>query len=313
MLSLSKETVTLLAGIVVLICKAIYATAIYKSSCGLDKWKQGLLSGSSLAFPIIAGIICTVKCNQGKKAKARILLVLVLTLGVSVTVVMTVSNAYAVNYYDAQGEKQFYKSDISFKDAKGNKYTFDFEKSGYDKLYINGTDKFLNADLCYLDKTGCLVYDEDMSITAKDEQSCVDKDGSVYYPAKFAAYNKDGSVNYSFNSSNFSYDRFGNAYTYSNVPFYDRDLNKYMYSFDSDTQKGSYTNVNTGEVLENEYCFVDRDGYLVYDKEHTFKGEKNEDGFEIYNSPDGTAYYWASSISWDKDGNLLDSFGNLLT
>ncbi|MCD7871795.1 MAG: hypothetical protein LUG21_00460 [Clostridiales bacterium] len=92
------------------------------------------------------------------------------------------------------------------------------------------------------------------------------------------------------------------------MPFYDRKSNKYMYLFDSDIQKSSYTNVNTGEVLENEYCFFDRDGYLMYDKEHTFKGEKNEDRFEIYSYPHGAAYYWALSMSWDKD--LFELFLN---
>lgn len=312
MFGLSKEAAALLAGCAVLICKAIYAVVIYKSSVELGKQKQGFLAGASLAFPIISGIICAVKCKQGKSARVKILITLVLTLGISAAVVITVSNAYAVKYYDANGGSHGYASEVFYKDREGNRYTFS-EDTGYDRLYINETEESLNADLCYLDKDGYLVYDEDMSVTARDEASCADIDGAVYYPVKYATYNQDGSVNYHFNPENFSFDRFGKAYTYDKVPFYDKNLNKYAYSFDSDQQKGFYTNILTGEKLENEYCFVDEDGYLVYDENHAFTMYENDEGIKTYTDSDGKTYFWASGIHWDQAGNMLDSSGNILS
>lgn len=309
MLGLPKEMAVLLVGVVIVICKTIYAVVIYKNSIELGKWKQGLLSGSSLAFPIITGIICIVKCKQGKSTRAKILLSLVLTLGISAAAVITVSNAYAVKYYDANGGSHGYTSQVFYKDREGNQYTFS-EKTGYDRLYINGTDESLNADLCYLDKDGYLVYDEDMSITAKDETSCEDTDGTVYYPAKYATYNEDGSVNYHFNRENFSYDRFGKSYTYDNVPFYDSDLNKYQYNFNADLQQGIYTNLTTGKNLENEFCFVDEAGFLVYDSANDFVQHKTENGTECYQNISGQIYFRASGVHWDKNGSMWDAYGH---
>ena len=313
MFGFSKSEAALFVSIVVIICKAVFANIIYKNSTELDKWKRGILTRFSISFPIITGIVCIVKCNQGTKKKVKILLSLLLTLGISVTVTIVVSSAYIDNYYDAEGNAHFYQSDVFYLDKNGNKYTYDFDKSGYERLYINGSNSFLNADLCYLDQNGYLVYDEDMSITAKNEYSCVETDGSLYYPVNFAEIDKDGAIHYSFNSANFSYDRFKNAYTYDNIPYYDSDLNKYAYSFDSQLQKGFYTNISTGETYENEFCFVDESGFLVYDVGHAFTQQENNDGVKIYTDPNGKIYFLASGIHWDKNGNLVDSYGNILS
>lgn len=72
-------------------------------------------------------------------------------------------------YYSGDGSAHIHLYDVSFMDEKGNRYAFDFDKSGYDRFYINGTDEYLNADLCYIDGNGYLHYDDDLSITAKDE------------------------------------------------------------------------------------------------------------------------------------------------
>ena len=107
-----------------------------------------------------------------------------------------------------------------------------------------------------------------------------------------------------------SYDRFGNAYTYERVPYYDESGNKYSYSFDSVSLKGCYTKIVTKETFENEYSFVDEHGYFVYDEKHDFV--KQDEAGRIYKDSSGKTYYWASSISWDKNGNLLDASGKVI-
>ena len=47
----------------------------------------------------------------------------------------------AQKYYDKDGTAHLYASDVVFTDAQGNKYSFDFEKTGFDYLYINSTDE----------------------------------------------------------------------------------------------------------------------------------------------------------------------------
>lgn len=292
--------------VVIILMKVLYAVTIFFKCKYDNKRIRNVITFLSILFPIIIGIVCIIKYKKSTKDAFIILITLILYLFSIIAVGAIHTNSVQEKYYDKEGKAHTYASDITFTDTDGNKYTFDFEKTGYDYLYINGTDERLDANLCYLDRNGYIHYDDDLSITAKDETSCVDEDGSIYYPAKYTTFNKNGSINYSFDSDNFKYDRFGNAYTYDYVPYYDSDGNKYFYSFDSNTQKGTYTNISTRETFENEYSFVDENGYFVYDKEHSFKNQKDIENVKTYKDSSGKTYYWASGVSWDKNGNLLN-------
>lgn len=232
-----------------------------------------------------------------------------------IVVIVNSINAYnsRVKYYDRDGTMHLFAYNVVFTDADGNSYTFDFDKGGYDYLYINSTDKRLNADLCYLNSERYICYDDDWSIIAKDENSCVDTDGSIYYPARFACFNEYGSIRYSFNSANFRYDRSGNAYTYDYIPYYDSEGNRYIYSFDSSLQEGVYTNISTNESFDNENSFVDKNGYFVYDSDESFTKLEDSEHDYCYEDTNGNLYIWASSVTWDKDGNILDSLGNKIS
>lgn len=298
--------------VLILLFKVLYAVTIYFKCNWTSKGIRNTLTVLSIPLPIITCIICTIKYKKSIKNNLIIILTLILSLVSVLALNFTYSYNSKTKYYDKDGTEHIHLFDMTFTDADGNKYNFDFEKTGYDYLYINSTDECLNADWCYLDSEGYIYYDDDLSITAKDETCCLDEDGSIYYPAKYTTFNKDGTINYSFNSDNFSYDRLGNAYTYDYVPYYDSDGNKYFYSFDSDTQKGTYTNISTKKTFENEYCFVDENGYFVYDKEHNFIKQKDIENVKTYKDPSGKTYYWASGVFWDKKGNLLDSFGEII-
>lgn len=290
--------------------RLLYSIMIYAKISGSNEKTRNVLSFLSLLFPIITGIICVVKYRKSTKAAMAIIAALVLSLASTVGIGTAYEYGRHEKYYSGDGTAHIHHYDVSFMDEKGNRYAFDFDKGGYDRFYINGTDEYLNADLCYIDGNGYLHYDDDLSITAKDKTCCVDEDGSIYYPAKYSYFNKDGSINYSFNSANFKYDRFGNAYTYERVPYYDESGNKYSYSFDSVSLKGCYTRITTNETFENEYSLVDEDGYFVYDEKHDFV--KQDEAGRIYKDSSGKTYYRASSISWDKNGRLLDAFGKVI-
>lgn len=309
---LTNTAATTVCYCVIIACKIIYSIIINKTCRNLSKAHRNILTYLSFVLPIITGVICIIKCKNTTKSKIIVAVSMIIFLALSISAATIISYNTREKYYDANGEVQFYMSGASFLDADGNKYTFNFEKSGYDRLYINGTDEYLNSDLCYLDENGLLIYDDDMSISAFDESSCKDTDGKLYYPAKFSTFNEDGSVNYSFNSANFHYDRLQNAYTYNYVPYYDKDLNKYAYSFDSQLLKGFYTKLSTGEKFENEYCFVDENGYLVYLNNQELSEHKNENGSKTYTDSNGNTYFRASSVNWDKDGNMYNSHGDLL-
>lgn len=297
--------------IIILAIRFVYSTLVYlKISCSANK--RILLAFLSFLFPVITGIICSVKYKRSPGSSVVILVSLVISLGlVLFTSVTYMFINQSPKFYEKNGTMHLLNTDVIYEDEQGNKYGFKFDKSGYDKLYVNNTDEYLNSDLCYINEQGYLIYDDDMSISAKNETSCIDDDGSLYYPVRFAAFNKDGTINYSFNSANFHYDRLGKAYTYKCVPYYDKNGDKYSYSFDSNTQKGTYTKVNTGAEYENERCFVDENGYFVFDENNSFT-KQDAKNVQMYKDADGNIYYLASSIFWNENGELLDSLGKIL-
>lgn len=305
-------TLSIVFKILILILRFINVLVIYYNCNSDSKKTRGLIAGLAIPFPLIAGIICVTKYKKSVKNTVIVLITMVATIASSLAISYVYNDNTRTKYYDKDGTAHYYLFEVKHIDADGNIYTYDYDKSGYDYFYINSTEERLNSDWCYLDGNGYLYYDDDLSVKVYNEDCCIDEDGSIYYRAKYASFNEDGSLNNSLNSYNFSYDRFGNAYTYDYVPFYDRDGNKYYYSFDSQEQKGYYTNVATKEVFENEYSFVDEDGYFVYDEEHSFVQQEEVKNVREYKDPSGSTYYWASGISWNKDAQLLDSYGNVM-
>ncbi len=295
-----------IAAVLILIFKLLYAIAIYYRCKNLPKKTSNVLTILSVPFPIITGFICLIKYKNTANGKDKIKSLIIFIVSILFLVFGAYFNAYSNNHkwIDSQGNGHKYFYESVYEDTEGNEYTYDFEKTGYDYLYKNKTDERVTTDLCYLNQEGYLHYDSDMSVTAKDESSCIDSDGTIYYPAQYTTFDENGKIIYSFNSGNFAYDRLGNAYTYEYVPYYDKEGNKYRYSFDSDTQKGTYTNLSTGEVYENEYSFVDKNSYFIYDREYSFTEHKDEQGKKTYTDKKGNVYLWASSVSWDKEGNI---------
>lgn len=301
---------------IIIVIKILYAVTIYfKCNCG-SKRTRNVLTYLSFPFPIITGIICITKYKKKSKdtiiVLAMLIFSLVSTVGVGVAYTYYGDNESSVIYYDKDGTAHSYAFEVSFEDREGNKYTFDFDKSAYQLLYINSTDEYLNADLCYLDENGYLHYDDDFSITAVTGTSyCVDVDGSIYYPARSDSFNKDGTINDSHIINNLTYDRLGKAYTYDYVPYYDIDGNRYYYYYDL-TKKGLFINISTKKSYSSQYSFVDENGYLVYDSKHSFVEKKNAEHEGTYVDENGKTYYMATYVKWDEQGRLTDYTGKLI-
>ncbi len=258
-------------------------------------------------FPLITSVYLMVKNKDNVKFVYTTVisyLLFVICMMIALSVGWFVNSGTHARYYDSQGKANTYMFDVDYYDREGNAYSYKFEKSGYDKLYINNTDEYLVADLCFVDEDGYLVYDDDCSIVAKSENCCMDTDGKIYIPLCDTEYDKDGNIIKEYSIHQLHYDRFGNAYPYERVPMYDIDGNKYFYTFDSSVQQGFYTNVKTKKLYDNQYSFINKNGYLVYDENNEFKRIDNSSDVMEYISPDGELYYFASSVSWDSDGNL---------
>ena len=98
------------------------------------------------------------------------------------------------------------------------------------------------------------------------------------------------------------YDREGNAYDKAeDVKFFDKDGNVYQFITNADLST-YFLDTQTEEKLESKKCFVDKDGYFVYDE----KGEITFDG-DMFTATDkdGNKYCPASLAVWNKNGELI--------
>ena len=97
------------------------------------------------------------------------------------------------------------------------------------------------------------------------------------------------------NGKVFYYSRNKTAYTdATEVPLYDKDGNEYAY----DSSKGY---VFGDKVISEEAALVDSNGYLV-DSVTEFGNVPSTVPFQ---TQDGTMYYRAADVSWNKDGKMV--------
>lgn len=312
MIGFGNIAFSMLSVLLGLAFRILFVFAVYYNAESRGSDKTSNYVGFSIFFPVITGIVCLFnqKNFKDKKMLKNSILLFVLSLLMFAGSCLSFSLIDNDRYFDAKGNGYVYAFEVVFYDRDGNTYRYDFDKSGYDALYKNGTDEFLDSDLCYVDTDGMLYYDKEMNIVAKDRTCCVDKNGNVFYPANYVDFNKDGTISYDYKLLH--YDALGNAYTYKNIPYFDDDGNKYCYSFDSDTLKGSYTNLATGESFDNDYSFVDENGYLVYDSKQEFVKQENAEYSSQYKDSEGKIYYWASSVTWDENGKMHDSYDKVI-
>ncbi len=127
---------------------------------------------------------------------------------------------------------------------------------------------------------------------APDEEEVIEEviddfDDSLYDDVRFG-YEEKGKTVY--------YDREGKQYTDPyNVYFYDKNGN--IFTFDADI----YVSVSGKEKISSKAALVDSNGYLV-DAEAKFE---NIPDVLPFKTQDGTMYYLARDISWNKDGKMV--------
>ncbi|MGN0529093.1 MAG: hypothetical protein ACI4IE_08160 [Eubacterium sp.] len=207
--------------------------------------------------------------------------------------------------YDSRGNLHSSESKMIFYDSDGGEYKYNFDRYGYDYLF-DETGKKYNSDYCYVDEIGNFYYDENHTVMIRNIYCCLDENGDIYYPVSDVKFKRNGEIKCEMFDGSFIYDRNKQPYISTYAPYFDKQGNRYFYSFDSDTQKGVFTRDSDGKTFDNKYSFVDENGYFVYDADHSFTKENDI----TYKDEKGTKYYWASGVSWDSQGNMLDNYGN---
>lgn len=101
------------------------------------------------------------------------------------------------------------------------------------------------------------------------------------------------------------FDKKGNLYTESEeVLYYDREDNVYRYEEDDNV----FIDDN-GEKYYTYFTYVDSDGYFVYDEDNKIfmTDDRADEGRAEYVDSEGNKYHYAPYVSWDSQGNLVDS------
>ena len=139
-------------------------------------------------------------------------------------------------------------------------------------------------DTWYTQYSPWAVEEEDINLGEIVEETL--EEGEVRF-----GYEENGKIVY--------YDREGKAYEDSKeVPFYDSEGNVYKY-------ESTWGFVNEKDSLNDkikkENALVDSNGYIV---DAIVKFETVPD-IVPFKTQDGTMYYSAEAVSWDKDGNMV--------
>ncbi|MBR0412628.1 MAG: hypothetical protein IJI47_03570 [Eubacterium sp.] len=100
------------------------------------------------------------------------------------------------------------------------------------------------------------------------------------------------------------YDRNGKAYSeQQEVPFYARDSTKYYFRMDENLQTW-FVKEGSDQKLKSTQCFVDKNGYFVYDENDEFK---LSDDRLVATDKKGNKYSPAAIVIWNKDGTMISS------
>lgn len=91
------------------------------------------------------------------------------------------------------------------------------------------------------------------------------------------------------------------------VPYYTENGDEYIYEYRI-SGEGLMKN-GTGEFHKSEECFVDINGYLIFDDSLYSK----IDDYDYSVETDNGTYYLAAYVSWNSFGNLVDKYGSIIS
>ncbi len=279
---------------VVSILVSLAFSVLFMLSIGFDcksrnDKKQGMWMALTFFFPLIAGIVYA--CTRNKKPTAE------------ATKVCASCGAVI-------------DSSMTFCPACGQQNTFSDDGSVRKKYKKTSNILFGVSVVVYVvDLILCIVLAVSMFTTVFDTVEDILDDSSLtdydYYYDYDYDYDFSYSDHYAYteNGVDVYYDRLGNAYYESDdVVYYDEQGNTYTY----DEDEFSFETANDIEYYE-DYCYVDENGYFCIDMTAVnSSGEEESITFDedtlYYSDSNGKSYYWACEVSWDKDGNLVDSY-----
>ena len=111
----------------------------------------------------------------------------------------------------------------------------------------------------------------------------------------------DVVFSYAIISSSYSYDRTGKRYSYNETITYYTSDGKEFYYEESTRDRSHYVSKDGTEIYIADRVYVDKDGYLYYDKNNELT---SNEGNDVYVDKDGNKYYRADKIEWNKNGDI---------
>ncbi|MCQ2485147.1 MAG: hypothetical protein MJ168_07415 [Clostridia bacterium] len=103
-------------------------------------------------------------------------------------------------------------------------------------------------------------------------------------------------------TKNTYYDRNGDRYSKAEeVCYYDADGTSYRL-FTDEKQRSHLISGDGRQMFTADRVYIDKDGYIVYDRTNSFK---EEDNHKMFTDSDGNEYFSIYRIKWDKNGKIV--------
>lgn len=113
------------------------------------------------------------------------------------------------------------------------------------------------------------------------------------------------------------YDKMGNEYHEldTTIDMYDRDGNKYVYKIDGLFDPAKYVD-EKGNEYDADRCFIDSEGWFVYDYGGSFKLDESYEQYICYRftDGDGNKYYQLGTLTFEmnEDGEIYAYMGKAI-
>lgn len=168
---------------------------------------RAIITGICFIIPIVISYLSALVFRLDKKTAKKVFAIItaLLCAALSVRGVYSFVTNLDETYYDMNGEKYVYQSDVKYYDKAGNVYTWTYnDDSGEDSLYSGElTDKDgreYDIEKAYVYTDGYIFIDDKDEVEFRDDLPSdvttdwdyIDKDGNICAKVSSVSYNKKG-------------------------------------------------------------------------------------------------------------------------
>ncbi len=259
-------------------------------------------------FTVIAGIVYACRCNSLEKTVPKLCVNCNTTVAPNCVSCPNCSNTVFVDYQINDKDKNIKKRKTSLIIAV---ISIILSVACYFAIcyssveMLGGWDAIKNGD--FTEFYNRIDELEDFSDSLDDYAAPFENFEEQFDSDYYEDYDADDHFGYKVNGETVYYDKTGKVYTDDDdVLYYDSDGNSYEY----DDDKYLLTD-KKGKTYNADIAYIDEKGNLYFDISGGLEAVDSSDQF-YYRDSKGKKYFNLFSVSWDKDGNMVDYKGEPL-